>query len=253
MPAGQPPGTILYCVVTPYDGVGSGAPVTSSTAVVNTPPTAPVVSISPAIPGTGDSLVASIDVASTDVDGGPSAITYNYAWSVNGNPQPAWNGIAVIPGAATGAEEQWSVGVTASDGLQDSSTASAGVTVTNSPPSMTGATVAPSIGLASDLYSVTPAGWSDPDGDPAGYLYQWYADTTQVAGATSDTWVPATYPPANVPGTSIWVEVTPWDGFTPGLPVVGTAVLNTPPTVSGVYITPTSADEIPTQGNLPGT
>jgi len=243
VPAGQPPGTILYCVVTPFDGVGSGTPVTSSTAVINTAPTAPVVSISPAAPGTGDSLVVSIDVASSDVDGGPSAITYNYAWSVDGNPQPAWNGVATIPATATGADEQWSVGVTASDGLQDSGTASAGVTVTNSSPSITGATVAPALGLATDLFSVTATGWTDPDGDPPGYLYQWYAGTTQVVGATSDTWVPATYPAANVPGTSIWVEVTPWDGFAPGLPVVGTAVINTPPTVSGVSITPTSADE----------
>ena len=243
VPTGEAPGTVIYCVVTPFDGTGSGTPVTSSTAVINTPPTAPVVSVSPSAPGTSDPLVVTIDVPSSDVDGGPSAITYNYAWSKGGNPQPAWNGLSTIPATATGANEQWSVGVTASDGLQDSLTASASVTVTNSPPGITGAPVTPSIGLASDVFSVTPAGWSDIDGDPPGYLYQWYVGTTAVPGATAATWVPATYSPTPAPGTSVWVEVTPWDGVAPGLPVVGTAVINSLPSVSGVAIGPVSADE----------
>jgi len=238
VPSGQSAGTVLYCEVTPFDGQSPGPPVTSTTAVINTPPTAPVVSISPASPGANDDLTAMIDVPSVDVDGGPSAITYNYAWSIDGNPQPAWNGIATIPAAATFADEQWSVGVTASDGLEDSTTASATATVTNSAPSITGATVAPPVGLGSTTFTVTPSGWFDADGDPPGYLYQWYAGTTLMPGATLASWVPVGQPA----GTSIWVEVTPWDG-TPGLPVIGTAVINTPPIVSGVSISPTTATE----------
>jgi len=238
IPAGQPAGTVLYCVVTPFDGQGSGTPVTSTTARVNTPPTAPVVSISPSSPGANDALVANIDVPSSDVDGGPSPITYNYAWSLDGNPQPAWNGVSMIPGTVTGTDEQWSVGVTASDGLEDSPTASFTVLVINTSPSITGAVVTPSVGLSSTTFTVTPLGWFDINGDPPDYLYQWYAGTNLILGATSESWVPTGQPAA----TSIWVEVTPWDG-TPGLPVIATATINSLPTVSGVAITPLLADE----------
>ena len=229
---------MLSCLVTPFDGQLSGAPVSSSTALINTAPTAPVVSIAPVQPGSLDDLTVSIDVPSSDPDGGPSPVSYNYAWSMNGNPQPAWNGAATVPSSATSTGEQWSVGVTSNDGLQDSATASAMVTIVNSPPSVASASVTPTIGLASTSFLVTPAGWSDPDGDPEGYLYQWHAGTSPISGATSDAYVPVGQPA----GTTIWVEVTPWDGAA-GIPVIASAIINTPPVVSGVSITPSVATE----------
>ena len=157
---------------------------------VNASPTAPVVSITPATPLTTDDLSVVIDTPSTDPDNGPSSITYTYEWSLNGNPAPAYSGLLTIPSADTGTLQTWAVSVVAFDGLASSAAGAAVVAIGNSVPSITTATVSPTVGLDSTVFTVTPSGWSDADGDPPGYQYQWYAGGTAVPGATSDTFTP---------------------------------------------------------------
>ena len=74
----------VYVVATPNDGTADGPAVThSSVTVLNSPPEAPVVSISPAEPGEGeDDLVCEIDTASTDAD--VDSVSYSIAWEVDG-------------------------------------------------------------------------------------------------------------------------------------------------------------------------
>ena len=92
----------------------------------------PNLSISPSNPAAGDDLVASIDVPASDPDGGPSPITYDYAWTLNGNPMPAYSGLTTIPAADTVALDTWAVYVTASDGQATSQPGSAAVAIGNS-------------------------------------------------------------------------------------------------------------------------
>jgi cysteine-rich repeat protein len=77
-------GQAVYVVATPNDGTSVGTPVASSTVtVLNTLPTAPSVTIDPAAPTAGtEDLVCSIVSASSDADG--DAITYEFAWTVDG-------------------------------------------------------------------------------------------------------------------------------------------------------------------------
>jgi len=76
-------GSELRCEVTPSDDWADGDTVSSSTLTIqNTAPTTPTVLIDPAAPEPEDSLYCSIQTVSTDADG--DAITYYYAWYVNG-------------------------------------------------------------------------------------------------------------------------------------------------------------------------
>ena len=210
---------------------------------VNASPTAPVVSITPAAPLTTDDLSLVIDTPSADPDNGPNTISYTYEWSLNGNPAPAYSGLLTIPSSDTANLQTWSLAVVATDGLATSAAGTAAVSINNSVPSITSATVAPTVGLDSTLFTVTPAGWADADGDPAGYQYQWYAGGSAVTGATGASFTPT----GEVAGTALYCEVTPFDGQSVGLPVnSNTAAINTPSGVSGVAITPPAGTEATT-------
>lgn len=92
----------------------------SVTITINDLPSAPGVVIT----GT-DELVASIDVASGDLEGDP--ISYSYAWTQNGIPYPAVD--ATIPATATTSGEVWAVTVTPNDGYGDGEAGVASTTI----------------------------------------------------------------------------------------------------------------------------
>jgi len=92
----------------------------------NVPPTAPGVSIDPSEPTSGDELRAVL-VPAEDTDG-PEALTYRYAWSRGGVPQPEWDGEAV-PATATANGDEWTVSVVAFDGEDEGPPGEATVTV----------------------------------------------------------------------------------------------------------------------------
>ena len=240
---GLSPGTHLIGL-TATDSVGLTATDTV-TVYINACPTTPTVSILPAVPSTQDNLNVSIDTPSMDPDDSSWTPTYSYEWTRNGVPMPGYSGLTTVPASATAALETWAVAVAPTDGACTSTPGAAAVAVGNSIPAITGASLAPPVGLNSDVFTVTPTGWSDLDGDPPGYQYQWYAAGSAVANATAATWTPNVSDPAGYPaGTSIWCAVTPWDGQSTGLPLISTlAAINTPPGVVGVAINPTPAYE----------
>ena len=106
-----------------------GAPVTATTLVLNTPPTAPGVAITPLEPFGGiDDLVCSVDTPSTDADG--DALTYAFSWEVDGAP---YGGTVIassstIAGAETTTGEAWSCSVRANDGTGAAAVVSVQVT-----------------------------------------------------------------------------------------------------------------------------
>ncbi len=73
------------CTVIPTDANGAVGPgASASETVMNTPPEAPEVLISPNEPVVGNDLICTIDNPSYDVDG--DEVTYSYAWLKNGSP-----------------------------------------------------------------------------------------------------------------------------------------------------------------------
>ena len=85
-------------------------------------------------------------------------------------------------------------------------------------------------------------GWSDGDGDLPQYLYQWQRWVVDryenIVGETGNKLGPGNF----VRGTSIRVQVTPFDGYATGTPVPGTLVIsNSPPSVGSVALAPVIA------------
>ena len=160
---------------------------------VNSVPTAPVVDLNPTSASTLDDLTVSISVGSIDTDG-PSAVSYSYSWTLDGNPQPGYNGLTTLPASATSAGDLWEVQVVATDGFASSTAGVASRSIENSAPSITSVVVTPTIDVASAVFTAQPAGWTDVDGDAPGYLYQWYSGGTPILGETSATLIPLGQP-----------------------------------------------------------
>lgn len=208
------------------------------TVSVNELPSAPGISITPAAPTTNDDLTVVIETDSTDPDDGPSGITYDYSWSKDAVPAGLTS--ETVPMSATASGEVWTVAVTASDGLGTSLPATASVTIVNSPPSVLSVSITPATAYTDTTLTAVPSGWSDPDGDLPGYMYEWSADGSPVGGDT------ATLDGTNFSkGEVVAVTITPQDASSSGAPVTssGVTILNSAPTAPSVTITPSPASE----------
>ena len=118
----------VECVLTPFDGLDSGLPVTSPAVLVeNTPPTDPTVSVTPAPEaGLTDDLTC-LATGSSDLDA--DAVTYGYRWSLNGTLMPAYDGLDTVPAVATTLGHVWTCEAQAVDGTATSAWIAASTTV----------------------------------------------------------------------------------------------------------------------------
>ena len=154
----------------------------------NNAPSAPVVAVSPVLPTTTDSLLCSLEVASSDPDGDP--VTYTYAWYKDGVPQPQFTG-NTVKASYTVRGETWKCVVTVSDGMGGSAGGFCEASIHNSPPSPPWAQITPDKPLTIDNLdcSMTTAS-SDADGDAISYTYAWYKDgilQPQFTGSSVDS------------------------------------------------------------------
>jgi hypothetical protein len=102
------------CIVTPNDGIADGPSGEDSVTIRNSPPTRPVVDVTPDSPDTTDDLVCTIITPSYDPDG--DAITYRYDWYKNCVWQ--FTGETVLS-LLTSKGETWKCVVTPNDGTED--------------------------------------------------------------------------------------------------------------------------------------
>ena len=124
-------GDTVVCTVTPFDGLGSGTPVSSdgTTAIVNSPPRAPGVKIIPPFIDEGVDIVkCNVFGPSLDPDG--DAVTYTVAWEADGlvypdayleavGPSKEWWDGDTVPPEDTRLAADWKCTVTPSDGNLD--------------------------------------------------------------------------------------------------------------------------------------
>ncbi|HEY3445512.1 MAG TPA: FG-GAP-like repeat-containing protein [Myxococcales bacterium] len=147
IPAGKVKKHEVWTVeVTPSDGQENGPSGRARLVAVNTPPTAPVVSIDPAEPTAESGAKARIDQVATDRDG--DAIKYRYAWFKDGvRVELPAEAAALKPGTLRRAESLRLV-VTPFDGEVEGASAAALARVKDSAP------IAPQIALAPEKPTV---------------------------------------------------------------------------------------------------
>jgi hypothetical protein len=122
-------GDQIKVICTPFDGEDYGTSKEGTIIISNSPPSAPVIDLTPDFPATTDDLVCIIITPSVDPDGDP--VTYTYEWYKNDILQPAYT-TSTLPASATTVGDVWKCVVTphGSDGPPDSDE----VTIQNSPP-----------------------------------------------------------------------------------------------------------------------
>jgi formylglycine-generating enzyme required for sulfatase activity len=132
LPAGvTSPGQTWTCTVTPSDGTLTGTPASATVTIQreNAAPSAPAVAITPEAPNDDNALTCAVVGESVDPDG--DAVTYAFAWTVDG-VDAGVSGASVDP-SRTSEGETWTCSVTASDGTAVSGAGSASVSIAAAP------------------------------------------------------------------------------------------------------------------------
>jgi len=231
-------GDSISCEATPNDGFDDGAPATGGSVTIgNLPPALTGAEVQPASPRTGDALTC-VPQGYSDPDGDPAG-THAYRW-LEGGVEIAGQTGSTLPSSETAKGEAISCEVTPYDGLNyGAPVTSAEVTVINTAPSFTTASVTPASPLTGDVLTCSPQGYSDVDGDPlVSTAYRWFESGTPIADQTA-----ATLPAAQTAkGDSISCGAIPNDGTDSGSEVIGGArvIGNTPPSFTGAFISPAS-------------
>jgi hypothetical protein len=158
------------------DDAASAVVESAAVTVLDSPPTAPVVEITPAEPMEGDDLTCSVVTPSTDADGdGP--ITYTFAWEVDGVDAGVIS--ATVPGTATTSGDVWACDVSASAGTQTSTVGHDELTVGRIGDSPSHAALSCKDILDQGASTGDGTYWVSPDG---GAAYRVYCDMTTDGG-----------------------------------------------------------------------
>ena len=194
-------------------------------------PSAPEVVIEPGPAFASDDLTAVVVAPSTDPEG--DAVSYTFAWSVDGTPVAATG--STIPAADTERGQLWMVQVTPSDALATGPAGEASREISNSPPEVDSLSLGPTPAYTNDTINTT-ASASDPEGDPVSLSYTWTVNgaTVSETGSSLDGTVHFSK------GDEVGLTITPEDLLDEGTPVSATAIVidNTPPTAPTLTIEP---------------
>lgn len=217
-------GDSVACLVTPTDGTTAGTTVTSNVVTIdNTAPIMGTVTLSPAAPGTEDTITAT--PTATDADG--DTLSYSYEWYVSGTYV-----VTTAVGQLSGLVyfdrgDTVEVTVTPNDGTDDGApVSSSALTVVNTVPEAPELAFDPgSPGAGVDaVYCEIDTAAYDADGDAVTYSFSWTGDGVAYPSGFSGTTGPATtvYAGDTVPAADSdlaldWVcTATPNDGYDDG-------------------------------------
>ncbi len=124
----------VYVVAQGDDGADTSTSTSSTITVSDTPPTAPVVEITPADAISGDDLTCTVVSPGMDVDG--DSLSYAFRWDVDDSGYTsAASGAtsSVVNGADVGWSETWTCDATASDGTATGGTGTDSLTTAHCP------------------------------------------------------------------------------------------------------------------------
>lgn len=203
-------------------------------ACVNAPPTSPRVEIGPDAPTTTESLSAVITTPSTDINK-RDEVTYTYTWTQNGEPVADLTE-ATVPAERTTKGDIWEVTVTPMDDKVTGVPDTASVTIANTPPVLTVASLSAAGIREADTLSCVAGETSDIDGDEVTLKTQWVVNGTVVSEA--ETIDGNTFSK----GDTVACQLTPFDGEADGASQLSETItiLNTAPSAPGVTLSPSA-------------
>ena len=238
-------GDQIFCRVVANDNAGGlSNPADSQViALLNSPPYGGAVIISPPT-GTESDILSCVATEAVDPDG--QDVLWSYQWFLEDEagelaPIIDGNGLA-LTGASFDRGDVVSCSATPSDGISSGEPVASKnkVTISNSLPSLEGASLSPPLVDAYGEFFCNAYGWNDLDGDPEELAYAWI-----VVGEDSETIIPgqvgATLQAATLaPGEVVRCRVTPKNGEALGEPVVSGEgeVQNDPPSLESATLTP---------------
>lgn len=228
-PALTAKGQVWRVEATPIEEGVEGEPVSAEVTIADSAPSLAVV-LTPKAPRAGDDLVAV--PAWADADGDP--VTLTWTWQREGIEVADLDG-PVVPGDRVGKGERWSVSVVGNDGELDGEPATAEVSITNTPPVVTGVTFTPEQ-VFTDTAITVAATAEDADGDRLTLRYAWSVDGATLGGQTGTTLAPSFFRKGQV----VSVRVTANDGAEDSAPVTSAPipVRNRPPAYASVDVSP---------------
>ena len=182
--------------------------ITETVVVSNNPPTASNVQISPSSPTSSDDITLTYTFSDQDSGDAESGTTIH--WSQNGAHQSQFDGLMTISSTSLLKGDSWLASVTPSDGEDFGATVNSNtITVLNSLPSISSATISPPNPTVDDDLTASISGEADNDGDTLAFEYRWYLNGALQDGLDDLTIVPSIATRAD----DVWeVEVRAHDG-----------------------------------------
>ncbi|MBM4372016.1 MAG: LamG domain-containing protein, partial [Deltaproteobacteria bacterium] len=243
-------GDTLRCKVFGGDGTADGSPVKSAEVILGNALPQIASAVAGPIPVHEEEVVTCTPSGWEDADGDPAGFVFQ--WTVNA---------VVVEGqtSATLSGEFFDKGDVVSctaipfDGLDQGAgvDSKVAVTVADTAPAITGVSVTPGTGSKANTFTCEALGWSDPDPadqpdqwavpDPMdatlpGFVYAWKVNGQVVPDALSQAWQPH----SATKGDTLSCAALPHDGELAGEAKTspGVLLLNAPPTVASVAISP---------------
>jgi len=229
-------GDVWRVVVTPSDLYGSGSSGTDSVTIENTLPELASVSLTPD-PATVSSTMSCAPGVATDADG--DTVSYSYGWIVDGVALSVTT--STLSGTYFSKGETVVCTVTPNDLYGDGTTVNSNtVTISNTLPVLSGATLTPTSAYEDSTLTCTPGTASDLDGDTVSFSYAWYVNAILIS-PTSSTLTGTDFAKSD----DVYCLVTPNDGTADGASVRSSTIVieNSVPGVASASLTPTTADE----------
>ncbi len=250
LPAGSlASGMEVSCTVTPHDGTTAGTPLTTpegnEVLVLNSAPSAPVATLTPAEGNALTEFSCALTTAGVDTDG--DSLTHTVSWTVAGAPvaSTATSATGATLGAAKG--QALCCRISASDGSTPVASAPSCVTLTNAPPPEVNVFTRVRGGGTATRRSILdcePEDTTDPDGDPVTITYAWYVDTNAIPNATSSSLAADSIPRGSV----VSCQATICDATACTEPIASKNALqinNSLPELGGVVIVPDQDESHP--------
>jgi hypothetical protein len=215
----------------------TGSKGTGQITVQNTPPVATSISISPEAPGSTDDITAT----STTEDADGDTVTVAYDWNLDGTSSSTTT--ETLSAKETEKGQHLIVSAIPSDDEEAGDPITLEVDIGNGAPFIRSVTLSPTKPTITDDIVVTVQS-KDPENDPVSYAYAWYVDGTLYQVGPVGTLSAG----SALVGQTVYVEVTPNDGFVDG--AVGTS--NTVTVVDGGTVVGTGQAAVFYQGEVIG-